>query len=120
MTTTRSTLPTPDATTDPRTYGTTVTSDPAADTGPDRTSPAGDLRLARLLRAAASTATGDPAWSDLTCDARAVTVALAGTGALPGHLVVGPHDPPALVTRLLVAAWRHATSAPVRDAWDRR
>lgn len=41
--------------------------------------------------------------------AAATTAALAAEGVLPAPLVVGRHDPPVVVVRLLARAWRHVS-----------
>lgn len=70
-------------------------------------------RLRPLLVDAARLDMGDhPGGIRLRQAARATTAALATGGALPSHLVVGAGDPPAVVTRTIAAAWRHATASP--------
>lgn len=67
-------------------------------------------RLRPLLRAAGQLHLGDPdaaAW--LHRRAAATTAALAAEGVVPAHLVVGLHDPPVVVVRLLARAWRHVS-----------
>lgn len=80
------------------------------------TAPSPDARLATVLRTAAQLPLDHLGWDRLTAEARSVTAALASEGRVPAHLVVGAHDPPALVTRSLAAAWRHVTDVPVRRA----
>ena len=73
-------------------------------------------RLRPLLAAAGELDLRDrEAWVRLRHAARLTTAALVAGGSLPEHLAVSPDDPPALVTRTLAAAWRHATSAPSRQ-----
>lgn len=55
-----------------------------------------------------------PVWEVLARRARVVTADLAARGLVPPHLVVAPNDPPVVATRLLAAAWRHASAAADR------
>jgi hypothetical protein len=70
-------------------------------------------RVRPLLEAAAELDLWDDAgWSQLrNAAASRLNVLIAG-GQLPGHLAIVPDDPPMVVTRSIVAAWRHVTDAP--------
>lgn len=77
-------------------------------------------RLRPLLAAAAGLDVEDrEGWTRLRHAARITTGTLAVGGTLPMHLTVGPDDSPALVARIVAAAWRHATSAPSREVVER-
>jgi hypothetical protein len=70
-------------------------------------------RLRPLLEAAAGLDLDDEAaWGSLRETARARIGTLIAGGRLPAHLAVAPTDPPVVVTRSIVAAWRYATDAP--------
>lgn len=89
-------------------------------TAPDGHQPDAVARLRPLLAAAGELDLQDQeGWIRLRHAARVTTAALAVAGALPDHLAVGPDDPPALITRTIAAAWRHATSAPSRQLVER-
>jgi len=69
-------------------------------------------RLRPLLHAAAELEIDDGrGWLQLHEAARDATAELVEAGGLPPHLAVMAHDPPAVVARSLVAAWRHATAS---------
>lgn len=53
----------------------------------------------------------DAAWSELRTAAGDLTGRLHARGMLPRHLVVGPRERPAVVTRVLVAATRRLQRA---------
>jgi hypothetical protein len=67
--------------------------------------------LAGLLDRAAGLDVAEPVWHELTIDAARVTAELAAAGRIGRHLVAAPTDPPAVVARLLAAAWRATRDA---------
>lgn len=66
--------------------------------------------LEALLGRAAGLDLADPAWRELSADARQVTNRLADSARLDRALVVGDADPPVVVTRLLVRSWLRLVS----------
>ena len=91
---------------------------PASRGGPsatDRTAPDPVERIGHLLGGAARLdQQDDVAWAHLREIARRGLEELVAVGRLPAHLVIAADDPPAVVSRSLVAAWRYATDAPSR------
>jgi hypothetical protein len=72
-------------------------------------------RVRPLLEAAAELDLRDVAgWGQLRKVAASRLNVLIAGGELPDHLAIVPHDPPVVVTRSIVAAWRHVTDAPSR------
>jgi hypothetical protein len=97
---------------------TTVGTDPRDEprSGHSDATPASATAIGRvrpLLQAAAELDLRDEVgWGQLRKVAASRLNVLIAGGQLPGHLAIVPDDPPMVVTRSIVAAWRHVTDAP--------
>lgn len=86
---------------------------PTATVVPITVDPVDQLRP--LLRTAAELDLEDPRWAAFREEVGRTLARLVTAGHLPLHLAVSGAEPPVVLTRLLVAAWRVSVGSPTPD-----